>query len=133
LYRRLISASTTARNPEQTYDRLNESPLVENSVAPTFLQFTKSLASSKPKQRVRILLGSLSIMDVWDGRAMAISVVEGVCDNAEALRVRILHTFYKKTEQTIIFEHKQANDLIILLLVAGLKFKSACLMTGALL
>jgi hypothetical protein len=74
-------------------------------------------------------------MDVlsWGGRAMVISVVEGACDNTEAQRVRILHTFYNKTEQTIIFERKQANDLIILLLVAGLKFKSACLMTGALL
>lgn len=74
-------------------------------------------------------------MDVlsWDGRAMVTLVVEGVCDTTKALRIRILQTFHKQTEQTIIFEHKQANDLIILLLVAGLKFKSACLMTGALL
>ena len=64
-----------ASNSEQTYKQLNKFSLVDNSVAPTFLQFTTSFASRKFKQRARILLGSLSRMDAFsrDGRVMVIS------------------------------------------------------------
>lgn len=71
-----------ASNAEQTYNQLNKFPLVDNSVAPTFLQFTTSFASRKFKQRARILLGSLCRVVAFssDGRVMVISAARGLLE-----------------------------------------------------